>query len=105
MEIYELVEKIDNLRKERGWTNYKLCEEAGITQSTLFNMHSRGTLPSITTLYAICNAFGITLSEFFSDGQSYAPDKSEMRLVEKYRKLSYRDKKAVNAVIDALGKD
>ena len=66
MEIYEVVAKIDGLCKERGWSTYKLAEEAGITPSTMFNMRSRGTLPSIITLNSICNAFGITLAEFFA---------------------------------------
>ena len=45
-------------------------------QSTITNMFNRETLPSIVTLQSICNAFGITLSEFFkeeknSDGVDY----------------------------------
>lgn len=102
MEIYDLVDKIEKLRKERGWTTYRLAEEAGITQSTIFNMHARGTLPSLTTLYSICNAFGITLAEFFSDSDLFDLNDSERELICKLRKMSYKDKKAVIALVDAL---
>lgn len=102
MEIYDLVDKIEKLRKERGWTTYRLAEEAGITQSTIFNMHARGTLPSVTTLYSICNAFGITLAEFFSDDASFDLNDGERELIYKFRKMSFKDKKAVLALANAL---
>lgn len=95
MELYEIVNKIDRLRTERGWTTYRLAEESGITQSTIFNMHSRGTLPSITTLSSVCNAFGISLSEFFAEDDKYDLDERERELIRYYRKMSCRDKKAV----------
>ena len=69
MEAYEIIGRIERLREERGWTIYRLAEEACIAQSTLFNMNTRKTLPSITTLSCLCDAFGITLSEFFSEGE------------------------------------
>lgn len=102
MEIFEVVGKIDGMCKERGWTTYRLAEEASITPSTIFNMRSRGTLPSLMTLYAICNAFGITLAEFFSDNGGDDLSDSERELIKNYRKLSFRDKKAVRALTEAL---
>lgn len=55
------------MRLERGWSIYRLSVEADLPQSTLVNMFSRETQPSIATLEAICKGFGITLSEFFTD--------------------------------------
>ena len=62
-----VLEKIDKLRKERGWSVNNLAMEAMLTQSTLNNLYSRNAEPKISTLRAICGAFGITLAEFFSD--------------------------------------
>ena len=59
------LEKIDKLRIQRGWSIYKLAEEAVLTQSTLYNLYSRKAEPKLSTLRAICDAFEITLSEFF----------------------------------------
>lgn len=57
----DILERIKSLQNERGWTNYQLAQEAAMTQSTLTNMFTRKTLPSLTTLIAICEAFEITL--------------------------------------------
>ncbi len=60
-----VLEHIDDLRKARGWSINNLAMEAMLTQSTLNNLYMRKTEPKISTLRAICGAFGITLSEFF----------------------------------------
>ena len=103
MEAYEIIGRIERLREERGWTIYRLAEEACIAQSTLFNMNTRKTLPSITTLSCLCDAFGITLSEFFSEGaepERLAQD--EKRLIGDYRKLTQKNKRAVCALVNDL---
>ena len=60
----EVLEKIETLRKEKGWSINYLAMESGLTQSTLNNLYSRNTEPKISTLRAICGDFGITLSDF-----------------------------------------
>ena len=57
----------DDLIKERNWSDYRLAMESGLSSSTIANLRRRNTVPSIPTLEAICNAFGITLSQFFDD--------------------------------------
>ncbi len=61
-----VLERIDELRHERGWSVNNLAMEAMITQSTLNNLYTRRTEPKLSTLRALCDAFGISLSEFFS---------------------------------------
>lgn len=63
----DVIKKIDDLMKERHWSDYKLAIESGLSSSTIANIHRRNTVPSISTLEAICSAFGITLAQFFSD--------------------------------------
>ena len=63
----EVLEKIETLRKEKGWSINYLAMESGLTQSTLNNLYSRNTEPKISTLRAICGPFGITLSDFFKE--------------------------------------
>lgn len=60
-------ERLRRLLNERGWTEYKLAKKCGLSQSTIANIYRRNTVPSIATLEAICNGFGITLSQFFAD--------------------------------------
>ena len=98
-----VLEKIKHLQKERGWSNYELSKESGITQSTISNMFLRNTCPTIPTLSLICEAFGITLAEFFSDSnnQSFL-SKEEKDLINNYRCLKDNEKEAITSMIIAL---
>lgn len=96
----DIVAKIDYLRKQNGWSIYKLAEMSNLTQSTLANMFSRHSIPSITTLSQICSAFNITLAEFFSE--SDFPCDDEKLLVGKFRKLSQKDRKKIIKIIDVI---
>lgn len=64
----DIIQRIDSLMEERQWSDYKLSVESGLSSSTIANIHRRNTIPSIPTLEAICDAFGITLSQFFDEG-------------------------------------
>lgn len=88
----EVLEKIDILRKDRGWSINYLAMESELTQSTLNNLYRRNTEPKISTLRSICNAFGISLSEFFKDKDE---DNEEDELIKKVKSLSDINKKAL----------
>lgn len=55
--------------EERDWSDYRLSQESGLSASTIANIHRRNTVPSITTLQSICDALGISLSQFFAEAQ------------------------------------
>ena len=89
----DIIDRIDELRRARGWTVNYLAMEAMITQSTLNNIFSRHSEPKICTLRAICDAFGITLSEFFSEEQEEQQD--DAALIGRVRALSKGQKAAL----------
>lgn len=91
-----VLEKIDKLRLERNWSINNLAMEAMLTQSTLNNLYTRGTEPKLSTLRAICNAFGITLSEFFADEEQ---EKNDEELIRRVRALSEEKKKGLLALL------
>ncbi len=86
----DVLEKIDKLRKERGWSVNYLAMEAELTQSTLNNLYTRQTEPKISTLRSICKAFGITLAEFFSDEET-----ADDELIRRVKSLSDENKSAL----------
>ncbi len=103
--LMNVLEKVKKMQEERGWSTYKLAYEAGLTQSTLSNMFARGTCPTVDTLEKICNAFGISLSEFFEeDSRKSHVSKEELELLRKYRALTDKEKDAVKSMINALFK-
>ena len=66
----DVLEKLLTLLNERGWSEYRLAQKAGLNESTISNIYRRNTVPTIATLKAVCDAFGITLSQFFADDDS-----------------------------------
>ena len=96
----DVLERIEKLRKERGWSVNYLAMESGLTQSTVNNLFSRHNEPKLSTLRAICNAFGISLSDFFAE------DKEELNVNEQLNKkisaLSPSAKKALLNMLNAL---
>ena len=92
----EVLEKIEKLRKEKGWSINFLALESGLTQSTLNNLYSRNSEPKISTLRVICNAFGITLSDFFKE------EDNEDELIRRVKSLSQENKKALLQIIKNL---
>lgn len=88
----DIIDKINALRLERGWSVNYLAMEAMLTQSTVNNIFLRHTEPKISTLRAICSAFGITLAEFFSEEDCGKKDDELIRRVEA---LSDKEKHAL----------
>lgn len=87
--------KLNRLMAERGWTRYKLAKECGLSESTLANVFSRNTMPSLATLETICQGFRISLSQFFADEKmiEYTPELKE--LFEAWQYLTPEQKEAV----------
>ncbi|MBM6927402.1 helix-turn-helix domain-containing protein [Pseudoflavonifractor phocaeensis] len=67
MQEFDVVARIQELCQARSWTYYRLAKESGIPYSTLSTMLHKTNVPSVPSLMKICNGFGITLAQFFSD--------------------------------------
>ena len=95
--------RIKQLMEERGWTDYRLAKESGLSHSTVTNMFNRNNAPTLPTLEAVCRAFGITLSQFFSEGNGPAEFTEEQRtLFSKWSSLSAIQKEALLHLIDSI---
>jgi diadenosine tetraphosphate (Ap4A) HIT family hydrolase/DNA-binding XRE family transcriptional regulator len=61
-------QRIKDLRKKRGLTQEKLAELSGIDSKHLQLMESnRPSNSRVDTIQYICDAFGLTIADFFSD--------------------------------------
>lgn len=97
----DVLQKIDELRKERGWSVNYMAMEAMLTQSTVNNLYKRKTEPKLSTLRALCNAFGISLAEFFAEDKRFADDEEE--IVDRVKKLTPQQKRAVLELLRCMG--
>ena len=96
----DALEKIKMLQKEQGWKTAALSDRAGLPRSTLPAMYKRNNQPSIPTLEALCAAFGITMSQFFSD-DAVPPDLTleQVRLLEHWSTLNDEQKEALFTIM------
>lgn len=99
----DILKRIEELRDERGWSNYRLSEEAKLDSSVINNMFSRRTMPSMATLTALCEAFDMNLSQFFNEDKTvFVLSEDEKNLIAQYRKLDKKNKNVVNTLISGL---
>ena len=94
--------RLRQLLNERGWTEYRLSKKCGLSESTLANIFRRNTIPSITTLEAICNGFGITLSQFFAEDEMVELTPELKNLFDKWISLTPEQKNAVYNMVNAF---
>ena len=95
----DVLTKIRSLQGERDWTDYKLAQEANIPLATLSSVFARNTTPKIETLQCICNAFGLTLAQFFlEDEKIEVLSETEKEMLQVLRKLSPKQQQALVAV-------
>lgn len=75
----DLIRRITKFRDERGWTNNRMSVEAGVSSATVINWYKRAVTPEFKAIVALCEAFGVTLAEFFND----EPERISLSKVQK----------------------
>lgn len=95
-------DRLKRLLEERGWSEYRLAKNCGLSESTIANIYKRNTVPSITTLESICDGFGITLSQFFADGEMVELTPELKELFENWVNLTIEQKAAVLQMLKSM---
>ncbi len=101
----DILERILQLREEKGWSEYKLSVESGIPQSTISSWFRKKAQPSVQSLQAICDACGITLSQFFNDTThpcSYLTDRQQ-KLLAGFAHLDNEQQGALIRFLETFG--
>ena len=98
----DALERIRELMKERNWKEYRLAKESGVPQSTISTLFKRNNLPSISTLEAICGGFGITMSQFFAEGELVELTPEQRQFFDDWAVLSPEDKLLVGQLVKKL---
>lgn len=99
----DILGKIELLKKQRGWTEYKLSVESAVSQSTISGWYNMGRSPTVASLEKICTAFGITLSQFFADENEMVDLTKEQRIVlERWSALNKNQQEALLNVMQSI---
>ena len=91
--------RIRELMAERKWSEYRLAIASGLSQSTVANIFNRNTTPSIATLESICAGFGITLAQFFAEGDMVELTEEQREMFAAWSSLSKDQKDVLRQLI------
>ena len=101
--VKDILATITAYREQRGWTEYQLAEKSGLPQSTISSWYRKNMVPTVPSLEKICIAFGITLSQLFSEGDAAVSlTKSQQKLLERWAKLTEEQQEAIFTLIDKM---
>ncbi len=99
----DILSVINKYREDRGWTEYQLAERSGLPQSTISSWYRKNMVPSVPSLEKICAAFGITLSQLFSEeNEAVVLTDSQQKLLECWSRLTPEQQNAIFQVIDKM---
>jgi len=96
--------RIKELMEERGWSEYRLAIASGLSQSTVANIFNRNTTPSVATLESICNGFGITLAQFFAEGDMVELTEEQKEMFAAWSALTREQKDVLAQLILVMKK-
>lgn len=94
--------RIRQLMDERQWTEYRLAIASGLSQSTVANIFNRNTTPSVSTLESICAGFGITLAQFFAEGELVELSQEQKEMFAAWATLTKPQKEVLRQLIDVM---
>ena len=102
--MIDVLEKITKLRIERHWTEYQLAEASGLTQSTISSWYRKDMLPTLPSLIKICDAFNISVSQFFIEDNNNAVllNDKQAQLINAASKLDAAQYNALLAFLNTL---
>ena len=83
-----VLDRIVELRLERGWTEYQLSQHSGITQSTFSAWYRKNTLPPALFSLHPSASFNISMSEIFMEEDTTSVHLNETR----FRLLRYAER-------------
>ena len=99
----DILGRIKQLRDDRGWSNYRLAKEAGISEGSLNNLFRLNNQPTVPTLEAICAGLGVSLSQFFAiDGEPVALTPEQTRHLRLWGTLRKEQQEILDSFIKTL---
>ena len=97
-------QRIQELMDERNWSEYRLAIESELSQSTIANIFNRNTTPSVSTIESICKGFGISLAQFFADGEFVELTYEQKQMFHDWCSLTAEQKSIIQQLIKIMKK-
>lgn len=96
-------EKIDRMRRDRGWSLSQLAKKIGVSETAVYNWYNeKNSMPTVFILADVCDVFGVTLSELFSDAEADRLTPAQMECLELFGRLPDKKQRAALEVLRVL---
>lgn len=96
-------DRITQLRLQKGVSEYTMSYELGHSRGYIYNFSSGKALPPLKELFAICDYFGITVSQFFDENENAPCVANE--IARELKSLDEKDILLIAEIIKRLKKD
>ncbi|WP_409969820.1 helix-turn-helix domain-containing protein [Bengtsoniella intestinalis] len=99
----DILGEISKLREARKWSEYDLAKKSGLTQSTISTWYRKNQIPTIASLNKVCIGFGISLSQFFAEGDEPMSLTQEQReMLDKWSMLNKKQQQVLAELLDNM---
>ena len=95
--------RIRELRKARGFSSRQLANMTNISQPVISRLETNTRSADVCSIEVICKALGISLRDFFDEGQQSLTQELQ-QLLEIVKELSPAQRTLVRQLLDNLGK-
>lgn len=95
--------RVKELCEKYHVSKYRLAQLTGMSQTAVGNIMKMESIPTIPTLEKICDAFGITLAQFFA-GEGKRPDlsKEQREIIETWDELGREERRILLQFVRSL---
>ena len=101
--MFDVLERITQLRLQRGWSEYELSVRSDLTHSTISTWYRKHQIPTVYSLEKICNGFGITLSQFFwNKEESFLISPEQKELLDNFSALPPNVQEDIKSLINNI---
>lgn len=98
-----VLERILQLKDERGWSEYRLSVESGIAQTTISSWFRKNINPSISSLESVCKAYNTTLAQFFTyDNSPVELTIEQKEVLDNWNRLNKKQQIAVLKLLKSI---
>lgn len=102
----DIVERIEQLRDQKGWDNSYLASQIGISRNAVEAWFTKPqSKPNRETIEKICETFKITLTEFYSEIDKDKLAAQEILLIEYFRKVQEESREQVLSILKSFIKE
>ena len=100
----DILKEITRLRLSRNWSEYELEKISNLSTSTISTWYRKNQTPTIPSLEKICKGLGITLSQFFAEGEDTLSLTQEQReMLDSWSSLNEKQQEIFLALLKAKG--